>query len=501
MNPLIKILINMVLHPQQTSKVFKIILTVCISIFLGIAVLIIGFLHLPFEKEGNELSVTEEIVQIYDTYRSEVRDQKVKEIATEYKEANPDAKIIVIRNNPTPSFLVAYLMMKHDPLNKYKPKEKEIYKYLESVVYYKEYDEGDAHYIETGFASFEEQLEKIRWKKRKEAFKLFYGVCKYNYGEDERLEQSYDEFMKSMRKSLSGEVPLYLQYDSKWGFLPVMGGNIASSGCSITSLAMVISYFHQQEILPSDVQEWAWAGGANPYYVAPYGASWAIFPAAASNWDLTITPLGTDINAVVSKLQEGEIVIASCNPGTFTRSGHFIVLTGVDENGQITVNDPNDNPSKNFHEKTFPPSLFARECAAYWSFWKEGFVVSSASSEEVDLVARIVALEAGYTNRNGMMGVAEVIRNRVESPQFPDTYTGVVSAPGQFTTYAYINTVTPTEEQLQIVSDVMSNKASVFNDPDVLYFCSQGYFNSSGKYGWWGNMQHVATYDNMFFKP
>lgn len=36
-------------------------------------------------------------------------------------------------------------------------------------------------------------------------------------------------------------------------------------------------------------------------------------------------------------------------PGDFTYTGHFIVLTGIDENGAITVNDPKQ-PRQ--HQKT-----------------------------------------------------------------------------------------------------------------------------------------------------
>jgi len=36
-------------------------------------------------------------------------------------------------------------------------------------------------------------------------------------------------------------------------------------------------------------------------------------------------------------------------PGDFTYTGHFIVLTGIDENGAITVNDPNSPANTKKH--------------------------------------------------------------------------------------------------------------------------------------------------------
>jgi hypothetical protein len=37
------------------------------------------------------------------------------------------------------------------------------------------------------------------------------------------------------------------------------------------------------------------------------------------------------------------------SPGDFTKTGHFIVLTGIDSNGKIIVNDPNSPKNSNKH--------------------------------------------------------------------------------------------------------------------------------------------------------
>ena len=49
---------------------------------------------------------------------------------------------------------------------------------------------------------------------------------------------------------------------------------------------------------------------------------------------------------LATALQSGIPLICSMYPGDFTYTGHFIVLTGIDENGAITVNDPN-SPANN----------------------------------------------------------------------------------------------------------------------------------------------------------
>ena len=41
--------------------------------------------------------------------------------------------------------------------------------------------------------------------------------------------------------------------------------------------------------------------------------------------------------------------------------GHFIVLTGITDDGKIKVNDPNDNSSKQHINQAFAVSLILRE--------------------------------------------------------------------------------------------------------------------------------------------
>nr|WP_304214268.1 cell wall hydrolase [Fredinandcohnia onubensis] len=54
------------------------------------------------------------------------------------------------------------------------------------------------------------------------------------------------------------------------------------------------------------------------------------------------------------------------------------------------------------------------------------------SSEELDLLARIVRAEAQAEPFEGKVAVAAVVLNRVESPKFPDTIRDVIYQRGQF---------------------------------------------------------------------
>ena len=55
-----------------------------------------------------------------------------------------------------------------------------------------------------------------------------------------------------------------------------------------------------------------------------------------------------------------------------------------------------------------------------------------AEANEIDLFAAILQCEAGTSNYDGLLAVATVIMNRVESSRYPNTITGVIYQSGQF---------------------------------------------------------------------
>ena len=160
------------------------------------------------------------------------------------------------------------------------------------------------------------------------------------------------------------KIPLYYQYQEPWRSVKFGGGTVTSSGCSVTSMAMVFSYLKGKTITPPDLI--AWTG--NRYYSDPDGQRWEIFPDTANQWNIQCNDLGNSITAAMAALADGKPVIASCVKGTFTRRGHFIVLRGITEEGQLLVNDPNDNSAKGFFYKSFSPAMIQREVKNYWSF-------------------------------------------------------------------------------------------------------------------------------------
>lgn len=161
-------------------------------------------------------------------------------------------------------------------------------------------------------------------------------------------------------------VPLYLQYTEPWGSYTYGDGKIKSTGCCPTCLAMVFSFLRQETIYPDTVAKWA----GSTYYVNGVGTAWSIFTPAAEKWSVNCNNIGKNQGKMIEALANGNPVIASMGKGTFTKGGHFIVLTGITENGKIKVNDPNDSASKNHKGKEFEVSLIMRESKNMWVFSK-----------------------------------------------------------------------------------------------------------------------------------
>jgi N-acetylmuramoyl-L-alanine amidase len=63
--------------------------------------------------------------------------------------------------------------------------------------------------------------------------------------------------------------------------------------------------------------------------------------------------------------------------------------------------------------------------------WSNGYRIQ-ATSQDIDLLARIISAEASDQPYNGMVAVGAVIINRVLSGEFPATISGVIYQPGQF---------------------------------------------------------------------
>lgn len=133
-------------------------------------------------------------------------------------------------------------------------------------------------------------------------------------------------------------VPLFLQWDPLWGYETYGSSYLAVTGCGPTCLAMVGYYLTgQEQFTPDQVAAFSQKNG---YYAAGYGSSWTLISEGAQKLGLTATELPLVKKKLVTALEEGFPIILALGPGDFTTTGHYIVLTGL-EDGLFRVNDPN----------------------------------------------------------------------------------------------------------------------------------------------------------------
>lgn len=130
------------------------------------------------------------------------------------------------------------------------------------------------------------------------------------------------------------EVPQYFQ--SYYPHVRYGDSNIRKSGCGIACVSMVLTYLLDEEVsIPELAQKYF-------TYKVEGGSSYSLFPDSAEDYGVTIVKQTWNWQEVKKALEEGHVVIANVRaPSIFTTGGHYIVLSGILENGRILVRDPN----------------------------------------------------------------------------------------------------------------------------------------------------------------
>ena len=158
-----------------------------------------------------------------------------------------------------------------------------------------------------------------------------------------------------------GEIPLFLQWDERWGYHEYADEFMAINGCAPTSLAMVIvGLTGDTSITPKVVADYSYNNG---FYVEGVGTSWNLMIEGASYFGIEGKYLYLNESSLLTSLKNGNPVIASVKPGIFTTIGHILVVTGLDENGKLIINDPN---SRENSSKTWDVDVFLNEVKALW---------------------------------------------------------------------------------------------------------------------------------------
>lgn len=163
------------------------------------------------------------------------------------------------------------------------------------------------------------------------------------------------------------EVVYYNQLDERYAGEPYGTDHIGGYGCGPTAMAIVVSSLAGEQVDPVQMAEWSYQNG---YWCKGSGSYHALIPAAAENWGLAVEGCSaSEPQRILDALAEGKLVVAIMSKGHFTKSGHFIVLRGV-QDGRILVADPASyNRSGQQWELSIILKEASRGAAAGGPFW------------------------------------------------------------------------------------------------------------------------------------
>lgn len=181
-------------------------------------------------------------------------------------------------------------------------------------------------------------------------------VCEYPLKKDEEPEIDLSEYCDT------DSVPLFMQWDERWGYRRYSGNVMGLTGCGPTCLSMVSVFLSgDTSMSPAKMAEFAEENG---YAVEGSGTAWALFSEGGQKLGFDVTEIPLDESRIRENLEAGNPIVVSLGPGDFTTEGHFVVLTGY-EDGKIRVNDPN---SRKNSKKLWEFERLSGQIKALWVF-------------------------------------------------------------------------------------------------------------------------------------
>ena len=278
------------------------------------------------------------------------------------------------------------------------------------------------------------------------------------------------------------EFPLYSQLDypnKRYG-----SGTVATSGCSITSLAMVASYLTGHAYYPDELAGYFGGYGENNVQRFEYGAEQLKLPIHKAD----------TIRDVFAALKNGDVAVLLMNHmSIFTQTQHFIVLTGInEETGKIMVYDsypPNYEKwdlkrgfVEGFEEKDLMLGYNGGWIFSVRGMPKVPFIYTEEKPEadprygveltwdEQQLLAKLIWLEARGESPEGQQAVAEVALNRLVSGKFGSTLQEVIYGEGQFRSTPFLDEAEAWQAQYEAIDAALSGPNIL--PMDVMYFAT-----------------------------
>ncbi len=211
--------------------------------------------------------------------------------------------------------------------------------------------------VPEGFEEYADQLEKMR-KKYPQVENILLNLYEYSESMLKLAANNPDalDFVENYPKhksdikpsgsvtqeeldSAENGIPRFQQWDSRWGYLTYGNDNIGINGCGPTCLSMVAAgLLKDSSKSPDAVAEFS---VENNYCTVASGTAWSLMSSGAKKLGLKSESVVVGRDSIKAALEKKQPVICSMKPGDFTTTGHFIVLTGLTEDGRLMINDPN----------------------------------------------------------------------------------------------------------------------------------------------------------------
>ena len=183
------------------------------------------------------------------------------------------------------------------------------------------------------------------------------------FAENYAKYRDYDEPIDISGELEKGKIPLFLQWDYRWGYRTYGNKYMGLNGCGPTCLAMVYcGLTGDASVNPHTMAVWANDHG---YYVPDAGTTRGLMSDGAEQFGLSVTETGTDEEQIRDALNQAHPVICIVGPGDFTVGGHFIVLSGINGDGTVRVNDPNSEENS---EKDWELSRIVSQTNTSWAY-------------------------------------------------------------------------------------------------------------------------------------
>ena len=240
-----------------------------------------------------------------------------------------------------------------------------------------------------------------------------------------------------------GHNPIPRYYQTDYPYIKFGNGTLATSGCSVTCLAMMATYLTDAEYTPPQMA----------YHFGSYGKT------NIERLDYGIAQMGLpytrteNVQEVLQALRDGKVAIVMMDDESFfTTEQHFIVLAGMTADGKFIINDPletnyedGDLHIKDGYDNGFASFYLTQGFSGGWIFDKgampEDYVLYDASmpeqqenryqgytltGDDIYTLACFVWAEAREEPAEVKQAVAEVVLNRLMSEKYPNTVRAVI---------------------------------------------------------------------------